>query len=254
MHPAVFIGHGSPMNAIENNEFTREWERLGRELPVPEAIVCISAHWVTSGIYITAMDEPRTIHDFYGFPEELYQQQYPAPGSPVLAQEILSHFNHQTLKPDLQWGYDHGCWTVAKCMYPDADIPMIQISLNANYPPEEHFSFARQLHWLRERKILVLGSGNIVHNLGRMVWTNKAHTWAAAFDNFAKEKIEQRDFETLIHYNTQGEMARLSVPTNEHYLPLLYILALVNPDSTISFFNEKVTLGAISMRGLVVNG
>lgn len=250
-YPAIFIGHGNPMNAIENNEFSREWEQLGTRLSRPKSIVCVSAHWTTAGTFVTAMDEPRTIHDFSGFPEELNQVQYPAPGDPVLAMEICKH-SHDKVKPDIRWGLDHGCWSVLKRMFPDAEIPVIQLSLNTHLSPKQHFDLAHQLKYLREQNNLVLGTGNIVHNLSRIKWTAEAHPWAITFDEIVKEKIIKRDFESLFEYQESGEAARLSVPSVEHFLPMLYVLGMSNPESEITFFNEKVTMGAISMRSFIV--
>jgi 4,5-DOPA dioxygenase extradiol len=235
LFPALFIGHGSPMNAIENNEITKEWESIPALIPRPEAIVCISAHWVTNGTQITAMDEPRTIHDFYGFPDELFQQQYPAPGNPMLAEEIIQHFNGHLIKPDFNWGLDHGTWSVLTRIFPDADIPVIQLSINGQAQLAQHFQLAKQLLWLREKKVFVVGSGNIVHNLRLINWSGGAHTWAEAFDQTVREKIEARDFESLIHYEQFGENAFKAIPTTEHYIPMLYILGMTTPQSRIRF-------------------
>lgn len=251
LYPAVFIGHGNPMNALEDNEYSLEWELLGGKLPNPKSIVCISAHWVTEETLITAMDEPRTIHDFYGFPEELSQIQYPAPGDPVLALDICKN-SKARIKPDQRWGLDHGCWSVLKRMFPEADIPVIQLSLNKKLTPAEHFELAQQLRYLRTKNIMILGSGNIVHNLSRLKWTEEAHPWAVAFDGIVKEKIIRRDFGALINYKNLSVDAHHSIPTEEHYLPLLYILGMSNPNSKIEFFCEEVTMGAISMRSLIV--
>lgn len=254
LFPALFIGHGSPMNAIEDNEFSREWKLVASQIPRPEVIVCISAHWQTNGTFITAMDEPRTIHDFYGFPEELYQQQYPAPGDPVFAEEILLHFENHLIKPDYAWGIDHGCWSVLMHLFPDADIPVLQLSLDLKKNPEDHFQLAQQLQWLRKRKVLVVGSGNIVHNLRLIDWQNVNHPWAEEFDQLVKTKIDKRDFDALVNYNSLGDNYQKAIPTDEHYLPLLYILAMVNDNSKIKYFCEKVSLGSLSMRGLIIEG
>ncbi len=250
--PAIFIGHGSPMNALERNEFSLEWEKLGKQLPKPKGIVCISAHWTTNGSFVTAMDEPRTIHDFYGFPEELSQVQYPAPGNPVLANDICQ-LMHNKIKPDLHWGFDHGCWSVLNKMYPDAEVPTIQISLDIDLTPKQHFEQAQRLQFLREQGILVLGSGNIVHNLSKIFWSDEALPWAVEFDELVKEKIIQRDFNSLFQIQDFGLPAKLSVPSIEHYLPFLFILGMTTSKSEINFLCEKVTMGAISMRSIVVN-
>lgn len=250
-YPVLFFGHGSPMNAIENNEFTREWEKIGTQLPRPKNIVCISAHWTTIGTMVTAMDEPRTIHDFYGFPDELTQVQYPAPGNPVLAEEICKHSQNK-IKPDFKWGYDHGCWSVLKRLFPDADVPVIQLSLDTKLSPKQHYELAQHIKYLRDKDVLVIGTGNIVHNLGQITWTDNAHPWAIEFDEYIKEKIKARDYRALFNYEDMGEPAILSVPSLEHYLPLLYILGMATPFSDIKFFCEKVTMGAISMTSLIV--
>ncbi len=250
LYPALFIGHGNPMNALETNEFSLEWEQLGAKLQQPKSIVCISAHWTTQEPMITAMDEPRTIHDFYGFPDELSQVQYPSPGNPVLAQEICHH-THSKIKPDLRWGIDHGTWSILKQMFPDAEIPVIQLSISNNLTPKEHFELGEQLKYLRTQNVLVLGSGNIVHNLGKIKWADEAYPWAEEFDELVKQKITSRDFDTLINYQNLPQ-ASLSIPTPEHYLPMLYILGMINPHSNISFFCENVTMGAISMTSFMV--
>jgi 4,5-DOPA dioxygenase extradiol len=251
LYPAIFIGHGNPMNALEDNEYSLEWELLGSKLSKPKSVVCISAHWVTNDTLVTAMDEPRTIHDFYGFPEELSQIQYPAPGDPVLAMEICKN-SKSMIKPDHKWGLDHGCWSVLKRMFPEADIPVIQISLNNKLTPSEHFELAQQLKYLRTKNILILGSGNIVHNLSRLKWSEDAHPWAVSFDALVKDKIIRRNFSSLTNYQSLGENAIQAIPSVEHYLPLLYILGLTNPNSKIDFFCEEVTMGSISMRSLIV--
>jgi 4,5-DOPA dioxygenase extradiol len=251
--PALFVGHGSPTNAIEDNEFSREWEKLGTELPKPDAIVCVSAHWVTQGSFVTAMDEPRTIHDFYGFPEELYQVQYPAPGNPLLASQIYN-ITKNVVRPEQNWGLDHGTWSVLKRMFPDAEIPVIQISLDANLQPSQHFALAQQLKELRQNNIMIIGSGNIVHNLHMIKWADESYPWADRFDKEIKDSIKDRNFEKVINYKNLGDAAKMSVPSDEHFLPLLYILGVTNPESQLRFFCEKVTLGAISMTSLLVEG
>lgn len=251
LYPAFFIGHGNPMNALETNEFSLEWEQLGVHLPRPKSIICISAHWSTPETMVTAMDEPRTIHDFYGFPEELSQTQYPAPGNPMLAEEICKYTQYK-IKPDFRWGFDHGCWSILKQMFPEADIPVIQISLSTNLTAREHFELGQQLKYLRSKDILVLGSGNIVHNLGRLKWADEAYPWAVEFDELVKEKIAQRDFNSLIEFEKLHPQVQLAIPTSEHYLPLLYILAMANPLSEVNIFSDNVTMGAISMTSVRV--
>jgi 4,5-DOPA dioxygenase extradiol len=246
--PVLFIGHGSPMNAIELNEFSQSWIEAGRSVPRPKAILCISAHWETDGTFVTAMEQPRTIHDFYGFPEELFEVQYPAPGSPDLARSIRGIVRKTTVHLDHGWGLDHGAWTVLCRMYPDVGIPVIQLSLDRSKEPRFHYELGRELRALRDRGVLIIGSGNIVHNLGMMRWQQGGFDWAVEFDGILKELILTKDHDTLYHYTRLGRAADLGVPTNEHFLPLLYILALQQEGEKVSFFAEKVTLGSISMR------
>lgn len=250
--PALFIGHGSPMNAIEDNEFSQAWEALGKTLPRPEAILCISAHWETHGTQATAMDTPRTIHDFYGFPKELFAKTYPAPGSPALAAMLQETLAGTTVKADQDWGLDHGAWSVLCRLYPQADVPVVQLSLDRALSPEAHYALGQALRPLRRRGVLVVGSGNMVHNLGRMVWQEGAFDWALDFDRTLERLILAGDHAPIIHYEDLGTPARLSIPTNEHFLPLLYILALQEPNEQVEFFAQKVTYGAISMRGVKI--
>ncbi|QSA98761.1 4,5-DOPA dioxygenase extradiol [Methylococcus sp. EFPC2] len=252
--PALFIGHGSPMNAIEDTEFSRTWAEIGRSLPRPEAILCISAHWETDGTRITAMDGPRTIHDFYGFPKPLYEVQYPAAGNPDLARWITGHVDCTRIADDFDWGLDHGAWSVLCRLFPEADIPVVQLSLDRTQPPAFHYQLGRALRALRTRGVLIIGSGNIVHNLGTLVWKDVAHDWALAFDEHIRGLIVTGDHDAIVHYQRLGDTARKSVPTNEHFLPLLYILALQDEHEKIGFYTEKVTLGSISMRSLILPG
>ena len=246
--PALFVGHGSPTNAIEDNEFSRAWATIGAALPRPKAILCISAHWETDNTFVTAMPQPRTIYDFHGFPQALYQKHYPAPGSPELARLIQDL--HLGVKLNYDWGLDHGTWSVLCRMFPKADIPVVQLSLDHTQEPDFHYELGQQLQGLRRKGVLILGSGNVVHNLGEVVWQDTAHDWAIEFDSQVKTSILAKDHTALIHYEKFGQAASLSIPTNEHYLPLLYILALQGANDAISFFAEKLTLGAISMRSL----
>jgi len=253
--PALFAGHGNPMYAIEENPYRHEWERLGRELPRPDGILCISAHWQTEGVRLTGMAEPETIHDFYGFPQALFDVRYPAPGSPELAALIAFELSDPDIRLDYERGLDHGAWSVLKGMYPDADVPVVQISLARRQPPAWHYGMGKRLAWLRRRGVLVLGSGNIVHNLGQVVWRGEAkHDWAVEFDAAIRDAIEAGDDKAVIDYERFGEIASLSVPTNEHYLPLLYTLAMKSPEEEISFFNDAVEMGALSMRSLLLPG
>jgi len=248
--PALFVGHGSPTNAIEDNEFSRSWAEAGSALPRPRAILCVSAHWETQGTYVTAMRKPKTIHDFYGFPQALFEMQYPAPGSPALARLTQETVKKSVIAPDEAWGLDHGAWSVLSRMFPAADIPVVQLSLDRGREPEAHYELARDLRTLRKRGVLILGSGNLVHNLGRLVWQDTAYDWALEFDERVKRLIASGDHDAIIQYQRLGPAARLAVPTNEHFLPLLYILALQERNEAIRFFTEKVTLGTISMRSV----
>jgi 4,5-DOPA dioxygenase extradiol len=248
--PALFVGHGSPMNAIEDNQFSRAWETVGRALPRPKAILCISAHWETQGVEVTAMESPRTIYDFYGFPPELYAVRYPAPGSPALAAVVQKTLAGVGAQPDLDWGLDHGAWSVLRRMFPEADIPVVQLSLDYRKRMPEHYALAKELKALRWRGVLIVGSGNMVHNLRLVQWQDAAYDWALEFDSLLKERILAGDHAAIQQPEQFGRMAALSIPTPEHYLPLLYTLAVQDPDEPVSFFADQVTLGAISMRGV----
>jgi 4,5-DOPA dioxygenase extradiol len=248
--PALFIGHGSPMNAIEENEFSRTWMEVGRKLPRPRAILSISAHWQTEGIGVTAMERPRTIHDFYGFPPELYEQRYPAPGSPSLAKEVAGLLDDAQL--DIEWGLDHGTWSVLGRLFPGADIPVVQLSLDRFKDPAEHYRTGTLLGPLRERGVLILGSGNIVHNLMMAGSSVGTYSWATEFDSRVEKLILKGNHDALVHYEDWGEQARLSIPTNEHYLPMLYVLALKRNEDDVRFFAEGVALGSVSMRSFVL--
>ncbi len=250
--PALFIGHGSPMNAIEDNEFSRTWIEIGKGLPHPKAILCISAHWETNGTKVTAMEAPRTIYDFYGFPFELYQQQYPAPGSPQLAERIRQALDPTPVHFDFDWGLDHGAWSVLMRLFPAANVPVVQLSLDRTQPPAVHYQLGQALRPLRQEGVLIIGSGNMVHNLRIMRWQDTAFDWAAEFDLTLKRLIEAGDHTAIINYHQLGRGAQLAIPTNEHFLPLLYALALQDAGEPISFFAEKVTFGSISMRGLKI--
>jgi len=249
--PALFIGHGSPMNAIEDNEYAQSWADVAQSIPKPKAILCISAHWQSTGTQVTAMAQPKTIHDFSGFPQALFEVSYPAPGSPELAQLIQQTVRSTPVEPDQQWGLDHGAWSVLCRMFPAADVPVVQISLARHQTPEFHYRLGRELRALRRQGVLIVGSGNIVHNLRMIAWRDEAYDWAVEFDERIKRAILAGDHETIIKYEQLGKMARLAVPTDEHFLPLLYVLAC-QENEPVSFFAEKVTLGAISMRSVRV--
>ena len=246
--PAIFVGHGSPMNAIEDNEFSRHWQQLGKSLPRPKAILCVSAHWETWGTLVTAMEQPRTIHDFGGFPPELYEKQYPAPGSPKIASRVIEIIGKEKVVADRIWGLDHGTWSVLCRMYPEADIPVVQLSLDRSITPARHFELGQKIRILRKEGILILGSGNVVHNLAMMVWEDTAFEWAVEFDSKIKQHIIEDDLTPLIQYEKQGRSAALSINSAEHYLPLLYTLGAKEKNEPIHFFNEKVWGGSLSMR------
>jgi len=245
----LFVGHGSPTNAIEDNEFSRGWATVAAALPRPAAILCVSAHWETEGTKVTAMPKPRTIHDFSGFPAELYQKQYPAAGSPEWAKSTRDTIHSTRVQADMDWGLDHGTWSVLCRMFPAADVPVFQLSLDRTQPARRHYEIGRELAPLRERGLLIVGSGNLVHNLGMMEWTDKPFDWASEFDTKVKGLIVKRDHDALIRYEGLGPSAALAIPTNEHYLPMLYALALQEKAESLAFFTEKVVLGSISMRG-----
>ena len=253
--PLLFVGHGSPMNAIEDNEFSSAWSDVAAQLPLPEAILCISAHWETEGTQVTAMSAPRTIHDFYGFPDELFQVRYPAPGSPELAQSVQRLVGKTAVGLDDAWGIDHGAWSVLRRMYPEAAVPLVQLSLDRSRPARYHYELARELIALREQGVLIIGSGNIVHNLRLLDWhALEPFPWAGEFDRLTADLILAGEHDKLIDYQSLGEQARLSIPTNEHYLPLLYILALQQPGERVEFFAEGYAYGSLSMRSVLIGG
>lgn len=247
--PVVFIGHGSPLNAIEDNPFSRSLVRLAHDLPRPRAILVVSAHWLTQGTRVTAEPHPKTIHDFGGFPHELYEIRYPAPGDPELAGEIAALAGADA---DESWGFDHASWAVVRHMYPDADVPMLELSLDAFATPAQHFEMGRRLAPLRDRGVLVVGSGNVVHNLMAVRWEGDAepYPWAVEFDAWVRERLLAGDDAALIGFESLGRTAQLAHPTSEHYLPLLYAAALRREGETVSFFHEGIDLGSVSMRGV----
>jgi 4,5-DOPA dioxygenase extradiol len=248
--PVLFVGHGNPMNAIEDNEFSLAWSEAAKSLPRPKAILCISAHWETSGTKVTAMDKPKTIHDFYGFPRELFEVEYPAAGSPDLAQTVRKAIKMTEVQPDLSWGLDHGTWSVLKRMFPLADMPVVQLSLDRTKPFEHHYQLGRQLKELRDEEVLILGSGNLVHNLRMVVFDDVAFDWAVEYDRKVSQWIMDDDHDPIIHYDKQGQSALLSVNSGEHYLPLLYTLGLKEAGEPVSFFADKVWGGSLSMRSV----
>jgi 4,5-DOPA dioxygenase extradiol len=250
--PVLFVGHGSPMNAIEDNEFSRAWTDMGKSLPTPKAILCISAHWETDGTKVTAMERPKTIYDFYGFPPELYAVQYPVPGFPGLARFVQGEVRKNSLSLDFNWGLDHGTWSVLNRMFPSANIPVVQLSLDSTKDPAYHYELGRELKALRNKGVLILGSGNMVHNLRLVRWEDGAYDWALEFDEIMKQRILSDDHDAIVHYQQFGRIAGLAVPTNEHFLPLLYVLALKEAGEEVSFFSDRVTMGSISMRSLKI--
>ena len=248
--PVLFVGHGSPMNAIEDNEFSRAWTEAGKALPRPRAILCVSAHWVTRGTLVTAMEKPRMIYDMYGFPKELYEVKYPAPGAPGLADQVRRIIKKTEVGLDQEWGLDHGTWSVMSRLFPGADVPVIQMSLDADLSIEKHYEAAAQLKELREEGVLVISSGNIVHNLQMVQFRDFAYDWASEFDGRVRDWILAGDHQPLINFHEQGEAARMAINSGEHYVPLLYSLALQEKGEKISFFAEKVWGGSVSMRSL----
>jgi 4,5-DOPA dioxygenase extradiol len=255
--PMLFIGHGSPMNGIEDNEFSIRWKEMGEEIPLPKAVLVISAHWLTRGTHITAMENPRTIHDFGGFPKALYDVQYPAPGSPQLAQETKDLITKTDAGLDHDWGLDHGTWTVVRHMYPHANIPVLQLSIDYNKPAHYHYELAKELESLRKKGVLIIGSGNMVHNLRMVDWTKIdqpefGFDWAIEMNDTFKKRIAQNDHDNLIHYDRLGTAGRYAIPTPDHYYPLLYILGLKSGDEKVSFFNDKVVMGSITMTSIKV--
>jgi 4,5-DOPA dioxygenase extradiol len=248
--PALFMGHGNPMNAIEDNPFSRAWTAAGRALPRPQAILCVSAHWETAGTQVTAMEHPRTIHDFGGFPPELFAVRYPAPGSPALAQIVQETLEPLQVALDSRWGLDHGTWSVLCRLFPAADVPVVQLSLDRTQPAAYHYALGQALRPLRQRGVLIVGSGNIVHNLMLARPDEAAFAWAVEFDEAVRRLIVAGDHAPLVDYERLGRSARLSIPTNEHYLPLLYVLGLQEAGEAAHFFAESVAWGSLSMRSL----
>ncbi|HUZ59870.1 MAG TPA: 4,5-DOPA dioxygenase extradiol [Hanamia sp.] len=241
--PVLFIGHGSPMNGIEDNEFSQKWAQMAKEIPTPAAVMVISAHWFSKGTRITAMDFPETIHDFGGFPQTLFDVQYPAPGNPALAIETSELLHSAHVELDHDWGLDHGAWTVVRHMYPEAKIPVLQLSIDYTKPPQNHYDLAKELYGLRKKGVLIIGSGNMVHNLRMVSWNkmneNYGYDWALQMNDTFKRLILNGDYKSLINYESLGAESRLAIPTPEHYLPLLYSLGLKGNNDSISFFNDK---------------
>ena len=254
--PVLFLGHGSPMNAISENEFVQGFRKVSSEIETPKAIVVISAHWETQGTQVTAMESPQTIHDFGGFPKELYEIQYPAPGLPKLANEIKNMASGTNIILDEKWGLDHGAWSVIRHMYPKANIPVIQMSLDYNKTPKQHYQMAMELSELRNKGVLIVGSGNLVHNLRKVNWQklndNYGYDWAIEANEKMKQFILNGNHEALINYSKQGRPFELSIPTPEHYLPLLYSLALQDKKDEIDIFNDEPVAGSLTMTSVKI--
>ena len=256
--PVLFLGHGSPMNAIEENEFVAGFRNIGKTIPKPKAVICISAHWETLGTKITAMEKPKTIHDFGGFPKALFEIQYPAPGNPELAEEIQKSVQKTAVGLDQTWGLDHGSWSVIKHLYPQADVPVLEISIDYSKPPQYHYDLAKELAWLRNKGVLIIGSGNMVHNLGLVAWNkmnvdNYGYDWAIEASTKMKNLILDGDHNSLIKYDLMGNSFKYAIPTPEHFLPLLYTLALKNENEKITIFNDKAMAGSLTMTSIKID-
>lgn len=249
--PAMFIGHGNPMNAITDNPYRDTWLTLGESLPKPKAILCISAHWQTQGTQVCIAERPKTIHDFGGFPAELFLQQYPAAGAPEYAEMVCDLLPEHAISTTNDWGLDHGAWTILQSIFPNADVPVFQLSLDLNLNFTQHFMLAKKLTQLREHGVTIIGSGNIVHNLSKLSMQGLTPNWAIQFDDYIKKALETENTKALITIANAGESVRLSVPTDEHYLPLLYIAAIRHPDDQLQFLSESFDLGSLSMRCVI---
>jgi 4,5-DOPA dioxygenase extradiol len=248
--PMLFAGHGSPMSAIENNEFTMAWERIGQALPRPKAILSISAHWTSRGLEVQPQEQPQQIYDMYGFPKALYDLKYPAKGSPELAAMVEQLVQTKPVQADTSWGIDHGTWAVLCKISPQADIPVVQLSIDLTASPAELYQIGKELQPLREQGILLFASGDVVHNLRRLDWERpNGFDWADAFDKHIRDNIVARNDEAVINYQAFGEAAQLSCPTPEHFYPLLYVLGAASPDDKITVFNDARTMGSLSMTG-----
>jgi 4,5-DOPA dioxygenase extradiol len=255
--PVLFVGHGNPMNAIEENEFVEGWRSIGKTLPKPSAILCISAHWETRGTFVTAMEKPMTIHDFGGFPKALFDVQYPAPGNPELAKDLQQLIHKTEVGLDEKWGLDHGAWSVIKNLYPEADVPVVEMSLDYFQSPKDHYNLAKELAPLRRKGVLIIGSGNMVHNLRRVAWDkfneNYGYDWAIEANEKMKQYILDDNHTQLINIQSQGSAFQLAIPTPEHYLPLLYALALKEKNEQVTLFNDQTMAGSLSMTSVKID-
>ncbi len=256
--PVLFLGHGNPMNAIADNNFTQGFQNIAKTLPKPKAILCISAHWETKGTFVTAMEKPETIHDFGGFPQALFDVQYPAPGSPELALETQKLITSTSVGLNHDWGLDHGCWTVVKFLYPNADIPIIQMSIDYTKPASYHYELGKELAVLRRKGVLIVGSGNSVHNLRLAAWDKMmlpgySFEWAHIANEKMKKMIIEEDHQSLVNFDKQGKEFQLAVPTPEHYMPLLYILSLREKDEKATIFNDAIVAGSLNMMSVKID-
>lgn len=255
--PILFIGHGSPINGIEDNEFSNRWKKMADEIPVPSAVLVVSAHWLTRGTKITAMNSPKTIHDFGGFPQALFDVKYNAPGNIALAEETRMLLQPTSIELNHDWGLDHGTWTVVRHMYPDAKIPVLQLSIDYTQGSQYHYNLSKQLYALRKKGVLIIGSGNMVHNLGMVAWDKIevpgfGFDWALEMNDTFKNLIKNGDHKPLINYEKLGAAAKLAIPSPEHYWPLLYTLGLQGKNEKIAFFNDKAVMGSITMTSVKI--
>lgn len=254
--PLLFIGHGSPMNGIEQNIFSNNWEQVGKNIEPPKAVLVISAHWLTRGTHVTAMEQPRTIHDFGGFPPKLFEVEYPAKGDPALAETVKSIVTKTDVGLNHDWGLDHGAWTVVRHIFPDADIPVLQLSIDFNKPASYHYALAKELQSLRKKGVMIIGSGNIIHNLRMVDWRrlgeeSYGYDWALELNELFKDKIVHRDHAALMDYQNLSKAALLAIPTPDHYYPLIYSLALQGDKEEPVFFNDRLVGGSMNMTSVV---
>ena len=253
--PALFIGHGSPMNAIEMNDFTKTLLKLGSELPKPKAVLCISAHWLTKGTFVNVSPQPKMIYDMYGFPEELYQVQYSAPGSPETAEEVRKLITNTDVHPDEEWGFDHGNWSILKWLFPKVDVPVFQMSIDYHKPMQYHYELAEELRVLREKGVLIIGSGNLTHNLRVVHFEDKnspPENWTFEFDSKIKLFLDKKDHKKIIEYEKLGAASKLAVPEPSHFIPLIYTIGLQDDDEQVSYFYDQFEYGTLSMRSFII--